>query len=1174
MSVKTLFNADWKFVKTPFGTKPEQLTEYEEQYKPVDIPHDFLIWDTLNLYETSTGFYKKTFALKKEADKKYEIYFEGVYMDSRVYVNGELAGEWKYGYSSFGFDISALLTDGENTVLVQVDHHAPNSRWYSGAGIFRDVYFIVSSRECLTRDGIYVVSRKQGEDYLVQIEAEVEGFTTLPEAKVVLKHDNDVIKETMIRSAGRFCAYNGHPLLEGSIPVEKPLLWDHENPNLYTLEVILPNGDSEEVTIGFRDFVFDPAKGFFVNGKFVKLHGVCEHHDLGALGAAFNKAAMRRKIKNLKAMGVNAIRTSHNMPAKGLMELADEMGMYIDSEGFDMWMEPKTEYDYARFFDEWAEKDVASWIRRDRNHASVIMWSIGNEIHDTHEAVGVELTKRLMNAVRVHDPKENARVTIGSNYMPWQGAQNCADIVKVAGYNYADNHYDEHHEKHPDWVIYGSETSSIVQSRGIYHFPAGEPVLTEEDEQCSSLGNSRPSWAAKTVEHCIAVDRDRDFATGQFLWTGHDYIGEPTPYKTKNSYFGQIDTAGFPKDAFYMYQAEWTDVKKAPMVHLFPYWDFNEGQLVDIRVCSNASWVEVFVNGCSLGKVSIDHTKGENMFPTFMVPYEKGEIKALAYDEEGRVIAEDVHHSFGDSAKIVLNADKTEMNADGLDMIFVEISTVDRDGYPVENAMDYVEVCVSGAGRLVGLDNGDSTDYDSYKGCVRKLFNGKLLAMIAAKDVPGEIKVEVKEAFGGHTLEAAVLSLTAKKCEVPEGISCKEENGQNAVSGRNEENKDLGLVTGKAGLVPVRKIELVSEDGQEFDENKKEIIVKAYIYPENATDREVCFTATNDAGIVSHLADIAMLPVEEGDLAAAKCLVKAKGDGRFRLRATGKNKTDTVRIMSALEFKASGIGQAYLDPYGFIAGALYNRSFGDVGTFSEKSAATAQEGESLLIYDNIDFGDFGADEITLPIFAQSGDPHYLQIWEGVPGEEGSEMLADVVYQKPSTWDVYKPETYKLKRRIRGIQTLCLKACNQRYFIKGFSFKRPVKAFEKLYATEYQNLYGDTFTIQLGENGARSGEDCEITGIGNNVSLQFDDMDFGKEGTSKVTICGRSKLAKNTIHIRFFLENGVSYNQIVEFEGSGEYVERTFPIDRMEGKTKVEFLFLPGCDFDFKYFRFA
>lgn len=1160
MKRNRLFNDNWEFVKTPYGTELAELHTWEDKFEPVDIPHDWLIYNTEALYETSTGWYRKHFAAQA-GDGHVLLRFDGVYMDSAVYINGALVGEWKYGYSAFEFDITEFLKDGDNVVAVRVNHHEPNSRWYSGAGIFRNVWLKSVPRTYLASDGIYIVTKKQGEDFTVTVEAELAGAVEERRSAVVkIERDGSVINE-----GGMESATDGK--LKAVLDVKSPLLWDAENPNLYMLTVELPNGDKESVRFGFRDFVFDPDRGFVANGKQVKLHGVCEHHDLGCLGAAFHTAAMRRKMVILKKMGVNAIRTSHNMPAKEFMDLADEMGFYVNSEAFDMWEKPMTEYDYARFFPEWSERDVASWVRRDRNHPSVIMWSIGNEIPDTNDPRGLEVTKMLKGYVERHDPARNAMVTIGSNYMPWQGAQNCADVIKLAGYNYAESHYDNHHKEHPDWIIYGSETSSIVQSRGVYHFPLSGAALTEEDEQCSSLGSSKPSWAAKSTEYCVYMDRDREYAAGQFLWTGFDYIGEPTPYKTKNSYFGQIDTAGFPKDSYYLYQAEWTDYKKAPMVHIFPYWDFTPGQLIDIKVCSNAPKVEVFVNEKSLGVTEIDHAHGEELFPIFQAPYAPGVLRAVAYDEAGNVVAEDIHRSFTDSAKLVLQADKDTLRADGEDLIFVEISTVDAQGNPVENAMDYVEVAVNGAGRLLGLDNGDSSDYDQYKGTCRKLFNGKLLAVIGAKTEAGAIQVRVKPMNSSSAVEAAELTLHAKAAEVRAGVSACTENTVRP------------LVTGREDLIPVRKIELISESGQIFNEENPEIVVKAFVYPADATDKDIIFTAVNDLGIESNLAAVEVLPVEKLDATkpeisaaalervsrcVAACRIKAKGDGSFRLRASSRSGTDKVKLYTSLEFSVSGLGEAYIDPYKFVAGSLYNDSKGEVGGFSQNSVASAQEGVSEIAYRGIDFGNYGSDEITIPIFALGGGPQHLQIWEGMPEDEGSEMLADVIYQKPSIWDVYQPETYKLKRRIKGITTLCFVIKDERYFIKGFSFTRLNKAFAQLKAVECDKLYGDTFTRK---------EDA-VEGIGNNVFLEYEDMDFGEQGFSQITICGRTKLQKNDIRIRFTGEDGESTNQVVEFPHSEEYREVTFPLKTVGGAAKVGFLFLPGCDFDFKWFKFS
>ena len=380
-------------------------------------------------------------------------------------------------------------------------------------------------------------------------------------------------------------------------------------------------------------------------------------------------------------MGVNSIRTGHTPPAPQFMDLADEMGILMDVESFDCWRSGKNPYDYGRFFDEWQEKDVAAWIRRDRNHPSLLFWGIGNEIYDTHAGPeGADTMRMLLAEVAAHDPARNGIPTLGSNYMPWENTQHCADIIKVAGYNYGERLYASHHEKHPDWVIYGSETSSIVQSRGIYHFPLSQSLLSDDDLQCSSLGNSRTSWGAESWDVCLQSEQRWPFTLGQYLWTGWDYIGEPTPYHTRSSYFGTIDTAGFPKDAYYVVQAAWLDPKTHPMVHLFPYWDFNEGQLIDLCACTNAHSVELFVNGESLGRKVLDSAKGRTA--SWQAAYHPGSVKVVAYDENGKVVATDEQDSFDDSTMVCLQADRKTISGDGRELAFITITTRDKNGNP------------------------------------------------------------------------------------------------------------------------------------------------------------------------------------------------------------------------------------------------------------------------------------------------------------------------------------------------------------------------------------------------------------------------------------------------------------------------------------------------------------
>ena len=569
-----LFNDGWTFLKTGLGTGYDDVKQRMGDFKPVDLPHDWLIYDGKNLYEDSCGWYYKRFGLADTPldEKRIFLRFDGVYMDTTIYINGEMQGDWKYGYSTFYVDLTPGLVRGENEVLVQVRHQAPNSRWYSGAGIYRNVWIGEYGAAYLVPDGTYVTQGRCGKDWRLAVRTEVSGQVTadmmvhyiLRQGKQQTLDLGRAALEKQKSGFGRAENILGmenpkEALWKAGLEtiIERPQLWSLDIPACYQLEVQLVRGGSvlqtDRLTIGFRTMEFSPQKGFSLNGRQIKVHGVCEHHDLGCLGAAFHTQAMRRKLQILHGMGVNAIRTSHNMPAPELMELADEMGFLVLSEGFDMWERSKMAYDYGRFFPEWAKRDVSSWVRRDRNHPSLMLWSIGNEIYDTHAGGrGQELTRQLSGYIREYDPAGNAPVTIGSNYMGGENARKCADILKFAGYNYGERYYSEQHAEHPDWVIYGSETSSIVQSRGVYHFPLRQQILSDEDEQCSSLGNSTTSYGARSWEKCIAGDRDAEYSFGQFLWTGFDYIGEPTPYHTRNSYFGQVDTAGFPKDAYYV----------------------------------------------------------------------------------------------------------------------------------------------------------------------------------------------------------------------------------------------------------------------------------------------------------------------------------------------------------------------------------------------------------------------------------------------------------------------------------------------------------------------------------------------------------------------------------------------------------------------------------------------
>ncbi len=1149
MKEKQLLKYDWEFQKLPIveGNIPEKFRE--DAFYEVVLPHDWLIGQAENLYENSVGWYRKKIEISSGAQRNFFLRFEGIYMDCTIFVNGAEAGEWKYGYTTFEVDITEFVQQGENEILVKVVHQCPNSRWYTGAGIYRPVWLITRDTAYFAADGIYVHTEKEGNGYHTEITAEI----VLPENRTASEYTVSYQlfdKEKNMVAEAQVSAEN----TAVDLFVENAEEWSVEKPHLYELhaELICSDGnkgrddwhevlDSEIIRVGYRTLEFTCDRGFFLNGKHVKLNGVCLHHDLGCLGAAMNKSALRRQLELMQDMGANAVRTAHNMPSVELMELADELGILILSESFDCWKNPKNPYDYGRFFEEWAERDVKNWIRRDRNHPSVIMWSIGNEIYDTHaDERGKETLRRLMNFVAEHDPRKNAPVTLGSNFMPWPNTQKCADIIKLIGYNYAEKLYEEHHKEHPDWIIYGSETSSIVQSRGVYHFPMSKEILADDDEQCSSLGNSITSWGAPSIEFCITKERDTEYSLGQFLWSGIDYLGEPTPYHGRNSYFGMVDTAGFKKDVFYMYQAGWNDYHDKPMIHIFPYWDFNPGQLIDVRVASNAPEIELFLNGTSKGRVKLDHAGGQKLTGDWQIPYVPGELYAVAYDENGKVIAEDTRDSFGDPAELCLEADKLEIPADDEELVFVTISMKDAEGSPVENANNRVRVQVTGAGMLAGLDNGDSTDKDQYQTGSKCLFSGKLLAVVRSNGAAGEIRISVTS----EGLPEAVLTVTARG----NGTQCPKSG---AAYYRLRENRPAEI------RVPVRKIELVPAGPTQLTEGCTTTTVKAVLHPADADAQELTWRVTDDAGVDSTFADIRWDKSHPEEAA-----IEVKGDGAFRVRCMCKNGKDSYALISMLEYRAEDLGVRSLNPYEFLSASLFSATGGAIGNGNERGISTQRDGVSWVAYENLDFGDFGSDEVEIPVFSFGGATPFT-FWEGIPHAEGSRMIGTREYTLPSVWNTYIPDTFKLNKRLRGITTFAVEL-DRKIHMKGFRFAKQEKAYAKLYAAEADSIYGDSYEKQQNA----------ITGIGNNVTLVFTGMDFGETGAEKLVICGKTPHEVNNIRLLTEWEDGRKEQESLEFPYTDESSEVVFELAPKSGRAKISFVFLPGSAFDFEWFRFG
>lgn len=1161
-----LFNDNWTFSEQFLENNensvlsPDSFLKQSESlsYKAVNIPHDWMICKVSDLYRNSVGFYKKFFSLSKEQIENHHlaIRFEGVYMNCGIYLNGKKAGEWKYGYSTFEIDLSDFAIEGENLLQVIVIYQNCNTRWYSGAGIFRDVTFISTKKTFLTSDGVYFVAKPESEKKLddvwtVKINTEITGSLS-----------NHYITNTLTDKTGQIYSQSSKipasSLTTQIFTVHSPKLWDVDDPEFYILSTKLFDDNEkiiDEITqhVGFRTICFSANEGFFLNGRHLKIQGVCHHHDQGALGSAFNEDALLRQFLKLKEMGVNAIRCSHNPPPQKWMNLADEMGFLIDDEAFDMWEKTKTPFDYGNYFNEWYEKDVTNWVKKDRNHPSLIMWSVGNEIYDTHKGNGLGITKNLCKVVRKYDPEKNGFTTIASNYMMTEGAQKCANEIDVVGYNYLERLYEEHHQQYPEWKIYGSETCSTVQSRGIYHFPLSLKLVTFSDGQCSTLGNCTTPWGAPNSQFVINTEKKCSFSAGQFIWTGWDYIGEPTPYHSKNSYFGQIDTAGFPKDTYYLYKSEWAGKKAEPFVHLLPYWDWNEGQIIDVKAYTNADEVELFVNEKSFGRQKIDHQNADEPFGCWQVEYHKGNIHAVAYND-GIIVAEDTKSSFEDPQKIVLmpeiyngvrsrckiyNGVRSQCNSQNERLYFIDIYTVDKNGNPVENARNYITFNVTGKAQLVGMDNGDSTDYEEYQpesgnSLSRKLFGNRLVAIVRAK--------------GSFVITAASKDLPT--------VSMKFD-GQKWI-----EVAPYYAIRAEKDYIPVRKIELicngVSSQCKILNKSSPNISVTAKILPENATDKKINWNPVLKECVSSDCITVSQSDDKTSD--SQTKIISAKSDGECILRCTAQNGSNLDEVISDLPFTVKEFGDAKLNPYKLVEACRFTgwTSGRDKPTVClESGISNRGNGVNWVSFEQVDFGKNGADTIHIPIFSFETELP-VEVWQGTP--ENGECLGKFTYKHESIYNTYNENVFILNKRLFGSQTISIVIPHELY-LHGFYFDKSPKATAKLRALDADVISGDTFTKT----------DDAVTNIGNNVSLDFSNMNF-EEPAKSIIICGKSNNDNNTINIKYSDDNS-SGVQVIEFPHTDDYVEKEFSLNPISGNKKVSFVFLPGSNFDFKWFRF-
>lgn len=786
---RTLFNDGWKF-KLGETTGAETVAYNDAGWSNISLPQDWSIefpFDSASPSGTGGGalngglaWYRKTFVLPANfVSGKVFIDFDGVYKNSEVWVNGHYLGKRPNGYISFEYEITAYLKPApeKNCIAVKVDNsQQPNSRWYSGSGIYRNVWLVVKNNVHTDHWGTYITTPQVTGKF-----ATVEITTSLVNSASTEK--NIELVTSLINHAGKKVANavsfvkltKSNKNVVQRLRIENPALWSDTHPNLYkAITKILLNKKTLDVNttvFGIRTFRFDPDKGFFLNGNHIKIRGVCDHHDLGCLGTAVNKRALERQLELLKGMGCNAIRTSHNPPAPELLDQADSMGFFIMDEAFDMWKKGKTKYDYHLDWDQWHKKDLEDQVLRDRNHPSVIIWSIGNEILEQwgaeEDTISFGMIRELNSIVKNLD---NTRPTVTANNSPNAGNKLLqAQVTDLIGYNYAHDQWSQ------DSVVkrWGrkpfiiTESVSALETRSHYDKFPSDSIRRwpgkHWDDPCSSCNtdltvnaydNVSAGWGS-THEETMKLFQKSDFISGEFIWTGFDYIGEPIPYPwpARSSYFGIIDLAGFPKDVYYMYQSVWTN---KPVLHILPHWNWMRGDTIDVwAYYSQADEAELFLNGKSLG---IRKKNGDDLHVVWNVPFEAGVLKAVSR-KSGKVVLTEQIITAGKPAVIELDADRKHIKADGRDLSFVTVKIKDANGNIVPDANNLVCFKIQGNGFIAGIDNGLQTSMEPFKGDRRKAFNGLSLVVIQSDKHTGKI---ILTAQSKDLKKARIVISTAK----------------------------------------------------------------------------------------------------------------------------------------------------------------------------------------------------------------------------------------------------------------------------------------------------------------------------------------------------------------------------------------------------------------------------
>ena len=811
---KVNFNQNWHF---KLNANPKEAVKSDADvstWQKLDLPHDWSIFNDFDHQSPAQNeggqlnggeaWYRKTFKLdEKDLKKNVRVTFDGVYMDSQVYVNGQLVGHYPNGYNQFSYDITKYLhKDGrENVIAVHAVNKQPSSRWYSGSGIYRDVTLQVTDKVHVEKNGTTILTPKLEQQQHGKVETHVASKIVNTDDK-----DHELVAEYqiverggqavtgLVRTASRTLKAHESTSLDAILEVEQPKLWTvlNDKPALYELITrVYRDGqlvDAKKDLFGYRYYHWTPNEGFSLNGERIKFHGVSLHHDHGALGAEENYKAEYRRLKQMKEMGVNAIRTTHNPASPQTLQIAAELGLLVQEEAFDTWYGGKKPYDYGRFFEKdathpearkgekWSDYDLRTMVERDKNNPAVFMWSIGNEIGEANgNAHSLATVKRLVKVIK--DVDTTRYVTMGADKFRFGDGsgdhEKIANELDAVGFNYSEDNYKKLRAKHPNWLIYGSETSSATRTRGSYYRPDQELVHSNQayrNYEQSDYGNDRVGWG-KTATASWTFDRDNAGYAGQFIWTGTDYIGEPTPWHNQNhtpvksSYFGIVDTAGIPKHDFYLYQSQWVSAKKKPMVHLLPHWNWENRDLaskvedaqgkIPVRAYSNAASVELFLNGQSLGvkkfnkKQTSDgrtYQEGANakeLYLEWKVAYQPGTLEAVARDEAGKEIARDKITTAGQPAGVRLVKEEHAIAADGKDLTYIYYEIVDSEGNVVPTANNLVRFQLHGQGQLVGVDNGEQAGRERYKAqpdgsWIRRAFNGKGVAIVKSTEQAGK----------------------------------------------------------------------------------------------------------------------------------------------------------------------------------------------------------------------------------------------------------------------------------------------------------------------------------------------------------------------------------------------------------------------------------------------------